>query len=68
MKPVTGPELCRALERKGWRLLRSHGSHRIYGKERNEARVTVPVHAGRVLKTGLVKHLMRLAGLTDDDL
>ncbi len=68
MKAATGLELCRALERHGWRLLRTQGSHRIYGKDGSEVRLSVPVHVGRTLKAGLVKHLLRLAGLVEDDL
>jgi predicted RNA binding protein YcfA (HicA-like mRNA interferase family) len=29
MKPVSGPEMCKALERKGWTLARVTGSHFI---------------------------------------
>jgi predicted RNA binding protein YcfA (HicA-like mRNA interferase family) len=29
MKPVTGKEMCRALERQGWTLARIKGSHHI---------------------------------------
>ena len=68
MKPVTGLDLCRALERHGWRLLRMQGSHRIYGKDNVPVRLSVPVHGGHQLKTGLLHHLMRMADLTEHDL
>ena len=31
MKTLTGKELCKLLESKGWSLLRINGSHHIYG-------------------------------------
>ena len=68
MTTISGQELARAVERKGWVLLRIHGSHHIYGKEGSIIRLSVPVHGNRPLKTGLLRHLMNMAGLTEDDL
>ncbi len=68
MKSVSGKDLCRALEGHGWTLRRVHGSHHIYGKEGSEVRLSVPVHGARPLKMGLVKHLLRMAGLSEKDL
>lgn len=68
MKQVSGKAFCRILEQHGWILLRVHGSHHIYGKEVNPSRLSVPVHGNRALKEGLLRHLLRLAGLSEDDL
>ena len=68
MKSVTGRELVRALERNGWSLLRVRGSHHIYGKTGSRVRLSVPVHANRPLKRGLLSHLLKMAGLTEKDL
>ena len=68
MKPVSGKALARALELRGWVLLRVQGSHHIYGKQGNDARLSVPIHGGRALKVGLLRHLMKIAGLTEEDL
>ncbi len=68
MKAVSGKDLARVLERNGWLLLRIHGSHHIYGKAGVEARISIPIHKGAVLKRGLLNHLLRLAGLGDEDL
>ncbi|MCC6366023.1 MAG: type II toxin-antitoxin system HicA family toxin, partial [Bryobacterales bacterium] len=43
----TAMEAERALLRSGFELVRSKGSHRIYGK--GTQRVTVPFHSGEVL-------------------
>ncbi len=68
MKSATGKELARVLERHGWALLRVHGSHHIYGKAGSQVRLSVPIHGNQVLKVGLLRHLMKLAGLKEDDL
>jgi predicted RNA binding protein YcfA (HicA-like mRNA interferase family) len=68
LRSVSGRHLARALERKGWVLLRVHGSHHIYGRSGDAARLTIPMHRGRDLKAGLFAHLMRIAGVSFDDL
>jgi predicted RNA binding protein YcfA (HicA-like mRNA interferase family) len=41
MKSLSRKELARVLERHGWRLLRTQGSHYIYGKEGSIVRLSV---------------------------
>ena len=67
MKAVSGRELARAVERKGWVLLRVHGSHHIYGKAGSVVRLSIPVHGNRPLKTGLLRHLMKLAEIEESE-
>lgn len=67
MKSISGKEFAKILESRGWVLLRVNGSHHIYGRAGSEVRLSVPVHANKALKTGLLKHLMKLAGLTEED-
>jgi predicted RNA binding protein YcfA (HicA-like mRNA interferase family) len=68
MKVVSGKEFARALERNGWSLLRVVGSHHVYGKSGNPATISVPIHGNRPLKIGLLRYLLNVAGLTEDDL
>lgn len=68
MKFVSGKDLARAVERKGWELLRVHGSHHIYGKPGSIVRLSIPVHGSQPLKAGLLKHLLKLAELSEEDL
>lgn len=67
MKSVSGRELARALERDGWVLQRVKGSHHIYARAGSVVRLSVPVHGTTPLKTGLLAHLLKQAGLTEDD-
>ncbi len=64
MKPVSGKRMCQVLERQGWTLARSRGSHRRY--ERGSDSVVVPYHT-RDLAPGTQRQIMRAAGLTDED-
>jgi len=68
MKAISGKSLAKALERKGWFLLRINGSHYVYGKPGNDARLSVPIHGNKPLKTGLLRHFMKVANLSEDDL
>jgi predicted RNA binding protein YcfA (HicA-like mRNA interferase family) len=54
---VTGPEMCRFLEREGYQLLRVRGSHHFYS--RDEVRTSVPVHGNRPLKIGTLRSILR---------
>ena len=68
MRSVSGKELARVLERHGWKLLRVLGSHYVYGKPGSVVRLSVPIHGNEVLKIGLLKHLLKLAALSENDL
>jgi len=68
MKAVSGKQLATTLERRGWSLLRIHGSHHIYGKPGSIVRLSVPVHGNQPLKVGLLRHLLKMAGLTESDI
>lgn len=68
MKAVSGKDLTRILERHGWSLLRIQGSHHIYGTPGRPVRLSVPIHGSAPIKTGLLRHLLKLAELTEDDL
>ena len=68
MKVVSGQHLCKVLERHGWFLQRIHGSHHIYSQPGNRAILTVPVDGNRDLKRGLLRQLLKDAGLSDADL
>jgi predicted RNA binding protein YcfA (HicA-like mRNA interferase family) len=68
VKPVSGKQMCRLLEAKGWELKRISGSHHIYAKPDSEVRISIPVHGGTALKIGLQKHVMKLANIDESEL
>ena len=68
MKSISGRDFARIIERRGWTLLRVNGSPHIYGKQGSVVRLSVPIHGNKPLKIGLLRHLTKLAELSDDDL
>ena len=68
MKTVSGRRFCRVLELRGWKMMRTSGSHRIYAIAGSDVRISVPVHGAKSLKRGLQKHLMKLAEIDESEL
>ncbi|MEW6169733.1 MAG: type II toxin-antitoxin system HicA family toxin [Pseudomonadota bacterium] len=68
MKAISGKRFCKLAEGKGWVLKRIHGSHHIYAKSGENARISVPVHGNTPLKLGLQRHLMKVAGIEEGEL
>lgn len=68
MKSLSGKDFATILERHGWALLRVQGSHHIYGKAGSKIRISVPIHRNQTLKTGMLRHFMKVADLTETDL
>ena len=67
MTSISGKLLARALERNGWRSARIKGSHHIYTKPGSIVRLSVPIHGNTPLKIGLLHHLLKQAGLTEEE-
>jgi len=68
MKTISGAQFAKLLEKHGWKLLRVNGSHHIYGKPGYIERISIPIHGSQLLKAGLLRHLLKVAGLSEDDL
>ena len=68
MKQVSGKELARAVEGKGWSLARIAGSHHIFVKPGRRERIVIPIHGNQPLKIGLLRALMKIAELGESDL
>jgi len=68
MKSITGSELCKLLEKKGWQLKNIKGSHHVYMKSGRRERISVPVHGNKDLKIGLLKAVMKIAEINEDEL
>jgi predicted RNA binding protein YcfA (HicA-like mRNA interferase family) len=68
VKGISGKEFARLLKKKGWELKHVKGSHHVYMKEGNPARISVPIHGNKPLKIGLMKHLLKIAGIAENEL
>ena len=58
---LTGKELVRTAQKQGWRIDRIESSHYILVK--GDQTVSVPVHAGKAIPTGLLHRLLKQMGL-----
>jgi predicted RNA binding protein YcfA (HicA-like mRNA interferase family) len=68
VKQVAGKELAAIVKRKGWSLARIKGSHHIFIMPGRRERLVIPIHGNRPLKIGLLRSLMKIAGLEEGDL
>jgi predicted RNA binding protein YcfA (HicA-like mRNA interferase family) len=68
MKTVSGREMCKLLQSKGWKIARVSGSHHVFILQGKNIRISVPVHANRDLKIGLQKAIMKLANISESEL
>ena len=68
MKSISGKKFAKLLEKKGWILLRVNGSHHIFGKSGVVQRISVPIHGNKALKTGLLKHFLKVSDISEDEL
>lgn len=68
MKTISGKDFAKLLEAHGWILARIHGSHHIYFKSGMIERISLPIHGNKELKIGLLKSLMKISGIAENDL
>jgi predicted RNA binding protein YcfA (HicA-like mRNA interferase family) len=64
---MTSKEVICSLERRGFNLSTSSGSHYIY-KNVEGKRVTVPVHAGKTIHMKVLRNILRDMEMTVDEL
>jgi len=67
MKTVSGKKFIKVLENHGWSLLRIKGSHHIFGKSDEKIRLSIPVHGKKPLKSGLLKHFLKVTGISESE-
>ena len=63
----TATDIRRAIEKAGFKSVRQSGSHQIF---RNKAgrRITLPVHAGKIIHPKILKRILADAELTVEEL
>jgi predicted RNA binding protein YcfA (HicA-like mRNA interferase family) len=64
---LKGKELVRLLEKRGFQLVRTRGSH-LFLRHADGRVTTVPVHAGETIGPGLLRSILRDVELSVDDL
>jgi predicted RNA binding protein YcfA (HicA-like mRNA interferase family) len=66
MPRISGQDAVRAFEKAGFRQDRMAGSHCIMKKAGHPYHLSIPLHKGETLGTGLLKSQIEAAGLTVD--
>jgi predicted RNA binding protein YcfA (HicA-like mRNA interferase family) len=66
MASIHAHRMIRALERLGWMVDRSSGSHKILTMA-GRPRLVIPVHRGGTLKEGLARGILKDAGIGEDE-
>ncbi len=65
---LTARELIAILKRLGFEETHQRGSHRTFKRTHDHRRVTIPIHAGRTLKKGLLRGILTDIGLSIEEL
>jgi predicted RNA binding protein YcfA (HicA-like mRNA interferase family) len=68
MKVVSGKQMCKILQAKGWEIARVTGSHHVFVIRGRNVRISVPVHGNKDLKIGLQRAIMKLANISENEL
>jgi predicted RNA binding protein YcfA (HicA-like mRNA interferase family) len=64
---VTARELARVVQRLGFELRRQTGSHAIYVRPADHARLVIPMHAGAAIKRKTLRGIIQDLKLTVDE-
>ena len=59
---MTGKDLVKLLQKEGWFIDRTHGSHYIVKKDGYKP-ASIPVHGGKDLPIGILNKLLKDTGL-----
>lgn len=65
---LTAREFVAILKQLGFEEAHRRGSHVTFTQRSEKRRVTVPIHAGRTLKKGLLKGMLKDISLTVEEL
>ncbi len=64
---VTGSEVARVARGMGFVLNRQKGSHAVYYRKDDKARVVIPMHAGKSLPPKTLAGIIEDMGMTPED-
>jgi predicted RNA binding protein YcfA (HicA-like mRNA interferase family) len=62
IQPISASRLIKILEQEGFKVIRQKGSHVILINQ-EQTRIVVPVHSGKDIKPGLLRAILREAGI-----
>jgi len=66
IQPLSSHKLIKILQKAGFKIIRQKGSHVIMMNDKN-IRIVIPVHPGKDVKPGLIRAIIKEAGLSRQD-
>ena len=66
IRPSPAQKIIKVLEKTGFKIIRQKGSHVIMMNEKG-VRVVIPVHPGKDVKPGLIRAIIKEAGLKREE-
>jgi len=66
IRPLPPQRLIRILEKIGFKIIRQKGSHVIMINDKG-TRIVIPVHPGKNVKPGLIRAIIKEAGLSREE-
>jgi len=66
IRPLSSHKLIKILQKAGFKIIRQKGSHVIMMNDKN-IRIVIPVHPGKDVKPGLIRAIIKEAGLSRQD-
>jgi len=66
LKPLTSRQVIKTLKTMGFEIARQKGSH-VFMRHPDGRKTVVPVHKGEVIGRGLLRHIIRTAGISKED-
>lgn len=66
LKFLSGKEVCKILQKFGFKLVRQRGSHMIMQKILPQTTITVPVPDHKEIKMGTLRSIIRQSGTPKD--
>lgn len=65
---VEAKDLARVVRRLGFELDRQKGSHAVFRRDSDSARVVIPMHAGKSIRPKTLAGILEDLGITADEL
>jgi len=66
IRPLSSHKLIKILQKAGFKIIRQKASHVIMMNDKN-IRIVIPVHPGKDVKPGLIRAVIKEAGLSRQD-
>ena len=67
LKVLSGREVCRILQRYGFKEIRQRGSHIVMQKQLDNGTITVPVPDHKEIKRGTMISIIRQSGIPKEE-